>query len=312
MTLPASSAVPAWRDHPWAANPTWPGEWPTWLVAAAVYGGWGVVTLFYDAFPWWAVLALGAWLVAWHNSLQHEALHGHPTSSRWINTVLAMPPLGLWMPYPVYRETHLRHHDAPLTCPFEDPESYYVDAERWRRMGAGRRAVLIFNNTLLGRLTIGPALAAARFWRGEARRIAAGDSAAIRVWLGHAAAVAAVLYWVVAVCGIPLHAYVLLIAYPGLSLTLMRSYLEHRPAAEEEQSTVIVEGGPVAGLLYLNNDLHAAHHRWPGLAWYLLPAAYAAERASLLGANGGYLFPGYGALARRHLLRPKDLPLHPG
>lgn len=299
-------------DDPWAASPTWRGEWPTWLVAVAIYGGWALLTWHYASLPWPVVLVLGGLLSAWHNSLQHEALHGHPTRRTWFNAALATPPLGLWMPYALYRDTHLRHHDAPLTCPFEDPESFYAHAADWHALGAAGRAALVLNHTLLGRLTIGPGLAALKFWRGEARRIGAGDRAALGIWIGHFMACAAVLSWVIGVCGIPLLAYVFLFAYPGLSLTLMRSYLEHRPGGENDQRTVLVEGGVLAGLLYLNNDLHAAHHRWPGLAWYLLPRAYAAERAALLRDNGGYLFRGYGDVARRYLFRPKDLPVHPG
>ena len=38
-------------------------EWPTIAVAAAVYGGFGLVTWWYEALPWWVVLPLGAYLV---------------------------------------------------------------------------------------------------------------------------------------------------------------------------------------------------------------------------------------------------------
>lgn len=288
------------------------GEWPTWGVFAAVYGAWLLLTWHYHALPWWVVFPLGASLVAWQNSYQHEAVHGHPTSWRWLNDRLAGPPLGLWMPFADYRETHLRHHDADLTVPGDDPESFYRDVSTWNALASVVRGLLIFNNTYLGRLTIGPAVTIVQYWHGAARRLAAGEGVAIRMWLGHAVAVAMVLGWVMAVCDIPLLAYVFLFAYPGLSLTLTRSYLEHRPAADPDHRTVIVESGPVASLLYLNNNLHAAHHRWPGMSWYRLPAAFAAHRDDLLSGNGGYRYAGYGEVAGRHLVRPKDIPVHPG
>jgi fatty acid desaturase len=290
----------------------WRGEWPTWAVVVAAYAGWLLVTWHYHALPWWMVLPLGAWLVAWQNSFQHEAVHGHPTPWRRFNDALATPPLGLWMPYADYRETHLRHHDADLTSPSEDPESYYLEAGRWRSLTPLARGLLVANNTLLGRLVLGPALTACRYWAGAARRLVAGDREAARLWLGHLVAVAVVMAWVVAVCDIPVLAYVLLFAYPGLSLTLTRSYLEHRPATDPDHRTVIVEGGRLAALLYLNNNLHAAHHRWPGMAWYRLPAAFRAHRRDLLSANGGYRFAGYRTVAWRYLVRPKDIPVHPG
>ena len=45
--------------------------------------------------PWWVVLPAGAWLTAWHGSLQHEAIHGHPTRSARLNAALAWLPIGL-------------------------------------------------------------------------------------------------------------------------------------------------------------------------------------------------------------------------
>ena len=97
-----------------------------------------------------------------------------------------------------------------------------------------------------------------------------------------------------------------------MSLTLMRSYLEHRPSDDQAESTTIVERAPVFGLLFLNNNLHAAHHDNPSLPWYALPAAYRSDRDRFVAHNGGYVFSGYLDIARRYLLKPKDSPLHPG
>lgn len=285
-------------------------EWPTWLVAGAIYGGWALVTWHAASLPWWVLLPLGAWFVAWHNSLQHETVHGHPARPRWVGTGLGIGALGLWMPYTIYRDRHLEHHRTPeLTSPRDDPESFYFEAERWRRMGPALRTLYRINQTLLGRMLVGPALAAIAFWGSETGRLLGGDRAAARAWLAHAGSVAAVLAWVIVVCRIPAWAYVALFAYPGLSLTLMRSYLEHRPAARPEHRTAIVEGGAVAGLLYLHNNLHFLHHERPDLPWFALPGTYRAERGSLVGRNGGYRFSGYAEVARQYLLRAKDSPL---
>src|SRR3546814_16734338 len=77
-------------------------EWPTLAVAAGVYGAWLLVTWFHADLPAWLLPAAGAWLVAWHGSLQHETLHGHPPRRRALNTPIAWPPPGLWMPYRNY------------------------------------------------------------------------------------------------------------------------------------------------------------------------------------------------------------------
>ena len=65
-------------------------------------------------------------------------------------------------------------------------------------------------------------------------------------------------------------------------------------------------------LLYLGNNFHALHHERPDIPWYDLPRTYRAERERLLGENGGFLFAGYGDIARTFLWRVKDSPIHPG
>lgn len=290
-------------------------EWPTWAVLGAVYGGWFALTFHATSLPWWVVLPAGAWLTAWHGSLQHEAIHGHPTRSARLNAALAWLPLGLWMPYSLYRETHERHHaSAHLTSPAPgvDPESFYVSPEDWARMGRLRRAVHHVNQTLAGRLILGPALIAGRFWNEEARRLLEGDRAHARAWAGHAVGVALVLGWTAGVCGLSVLAYVAMFAWPGLSLTLLRSFAEHEPATDEHRRTAIIASGTVGGLLYLNNNLHAVHHAFPGLPWHALPAALRAHRERFSGADGPPCHRGYAAIARRHLFSRRDHPVHPG
>jgi fatty acid desaturase len=129
------------------------GEFQTWILISAIYGGWFSVTWFFESLPWWVVLPAGTWFVAWHNSFQHEALHGHPSRQVWLNESLAWPPLCLWIPYPVYRDSHHAHHEtAALTDPYDDPESFYLTRSQWARTGPVRRALLVFNNTLAGRV----------------------------------------------------------------------------------------------------------------------------------------------------------------
>lgn len=289
-------------------------EWPTWLLLVAIYGGWGALTWFYEDLPWWLVLPAGAWLVAWQNSFQHEALHGHPTRIGWLNDALAWPALGLWIPYAIYRDSHRAHHETPvLTDPLDDPESYYVTESQWCRLSPVSRALLWVNNTLAGRLVIGPWMVAGRFWCAEAARLLSGGHQHLRAWLIHSILCAALLVWTALVCGISPLEYILLFAWPGLSLTLMRSYHEHRPAGDQAARTTILESGPLLSLLYLNNNLHLVHHDHPSLPWWRIPAHYRRHRADILRRNGGFLIAGgYLEVARRYGLHPKDSPAHPG
>jgi fatty acid desaturase len=288
-------------------------EWPTLAVAMALYGGFAALTWFADVLPWWLVLPLGAYVVCWHGTLQHEVVHGHPTPWPWLNELMVVPSLWLWLPFRLYRELHLAHHrNELLTDPLEDPESYYVTQATWARLGPVGRWLLVARNTAAGRLLIGPLVSLVQVLWAEAWLLARGELRHVGHWLMHLVGVAVVLAWVMGVCGMSLGAYVVLFALPGLSLTMLRSFLEHRAAPNADERTAIVEAGPVMSLLYFNNNLHAVHHAHPGLAWYKIPERYRHHREAYLRANGGYLLNGYGEVVLRYLFTPKERPVHPG
>jgi fatty acid desaturase len=282
-------------------------EWPTLLVAAAIYGGYGLLTFYYHSLPWWLLLPVGGFLLAWHGSLQHEVVHGHPTRWRWLNRALVFPSLWLWMPFEVYADTHLRHHhDDTITNPLEDPESYYLSAQAWDRAGPLRRTVLRFHNTSVGRLLIGPLVSAWRLMVVETSAFANGDFRHLKAWLLHGLGCVAVILWVSVVCGIPLMGYLLLFVYPGISITLLRSFAEHRARPVVGERMAIVESGPLMSLLYLNNNLHYVHHDVPHMAWYRLPARWRARRDQVLAANGDYRYSGYGEIIRRFAVTARE------
>jgi fatty acid desaturase len=287
-------------------------EWQTIALAVVIYGLWGLTTFFWRDLPWWALIALGAWSIAWQMNLQHEIIHGHPTSSRLANEAIGIWPLSLWLPFVSYRTTHLRHHeDANLTDPFEDPESYYWTAAGWRDLGPVRRTVVAAQSTLLGRLILGPAWMIGRFlvdllsdaWRGKP------GARAVVFW--HGVECVPVLIWVLGVCGMPLWVYLAAFVYPGMSLAMVRSFAEHRVAAEPEKRTAIVENARILGPLFLFNNLHVAHHLRGGVPWYQLPRFYRLNRAALIARNGGLVYDSYLDVARRYLTTPHDRLVHP-
>ncbi|WP_231639270.1 fatty acid desaturase [Sphingomonas profundi] len=285
-------------------------EIPTILLAAAIYGGWIAATWWHAAMPAWLLPVAGGWLIAWHGSLQHETIHGHPTGIARLDAAIGAVPLALWLPYAVYRRTHLAHHaTAAVTDPFDDPESRYLAARPgWR--GRLSRWAEMAQAPLIGRLLLGPPLTVARFLLGEVARGRADPRGVAREWLPHLAGVACVIAWL-RLCGFDLPLYLLTFVYPGTALSLLRSFAEHRADADPARRVAVVEqAGPLA-LLFLNNNLHAAHHRAPGIAWYRLPAYYRRHRDRLIAANGGLLYRGYGDVARRFLLRPHDALIHP-
>ena len=147
-------------------------EWPTVALAFGIYGLWLLTTFFYRDLPWWVLTPLGAWIIAWQLNLQHETIHGHPTRNRRVNEMIGRWPLSLWLPYPIYRSTHLAHHrDENLTDPLDGPESYYWADGQWRALGPLGRALVAAQSTLLGRMILGPAWTISRFVRGLARDV---------------------------------------------------------------------------------------------------------------------------------------------
>jgi fatty acid desaturase len=287
-------------------------DWPTVWVGAGLYGAFGLLTWFHHALPWWLILPLGGYLVALHGSLQHEAVHGYPFRSRFWNSAFVFPSLWLWLPYLHYRHTHLLHHrNERLTVPGEDPESIYVSVETCAHMHPLHRAYREAMTTVAGRLVLGPPYFAVRVWWEMAKSLRDGHWAYMRQWFIHIPAVALVLLWVMAVCGIPLWQYVLLYAWPGVSLTVLRSYLEHQGRAEVGHRTVIIETGPVLSLMYLHNNLHALHHLEPAAPWHQRPRRFRERRNEVFTWNGGYRYRGYGEIVVRHFLHPKEPLVHP-
>lgn len=277
-----------------------------------MYGGWLTLTYNAAALPWWLVLPAGAWLVCWFGSLQHEVVHGHPTRWPRLNAALVWIPLGMLTPIALYREMHLRHHaSSALTDPIQDTESFFVRASDWSGMSRARRALLSFNNTLLGRFTVGPALVAAALLNAETRRLLSGDLTNAGIWSRHLLGIGLVLGWVVIVCDLPAWAYIALFAYPGFSLTLLRSFAEHQPAADRRQRTALVIGCPLSGLLYLNNNLHVVHHTHPGLPWFAIPAEFRTKYDAYASQTGGRVYRGYTAILRRFLFHRLSHPVHP-
>ncbi len=286
-------------------------EWPTIALTAFIYAAWLALTWHAAALPWWIACPAGAILIAWHSSLQHELIHGHPTRIKAINDALASVPLALWLPYPIYRDTHLLHHrNELLTDPLEDPESRYVTPAAWAGFGALRRALLNAQMTLAGRMLIGPFWSIGSFLVSEAALLR-HSAESRRIWVGHVALCIPVLIWLGPVCGIGLGYYVFGMVLPGTAILLIRSFAEHRAAADPARRTAVVEGAWLLGPLFLFNNLHAAHHTAPGIPWYRLPGWYQAHRAALLGANGGLVYRGYTDLARRFLFRRHDTPALP-
>ncbi|MGF1503150.1 MAG: fatty acid desaturase [Paracoccaceae bacterium] len=288
-----------------------PIEWPTVALILGTTLAWAGLTAGGAHIPAALLVPALAVVLALHSSLQHEVIHGHPLPSQTASDALVFPAIGLALPYERFRDLHLAHHrDARLTDPYDDPESNYLDPDVWVRLAPWQRRLLLWNNTLAGRILLGPAIGLAVFWRDELRAALGGDRSVRRAWALHAAALVPVALWLGTVGTVSAPAY-LAACYLGLGLLKIRTFLEHRAHEAARGRTVIVEDrGPLA-LLFLNNNLHAVHHQCPGAPWYALPRLYLENRARILAMNEHYVYPSYWAVFRAHLLRAKDPVPHP-
>ncbi|MFN3723802.1 MAG: fatty acid desaturase [Paracoccaceae bacterium] len=295
--------------HPSAPAPRPLVEWPTLLLLLATYALWALgTTTLYTLSPALGIVVTGI-AITQYCSLQHEALHGHPFRIAWLNAALVFPALNPIVPYGRFRTTHLAHHHDPnLTDPYDDPESNYLDPQVWAALPRWMRMVLRVNNTLLGRMTIGPILGAALWLRSEARQLR-HDRAARRDWALHLGGLSLLILWLVPA---PMGGWAYVAsAYIAGALLKIRTFLEHRAHETARARTVIVEDrGPLA-LLFLNNNLHVVHHMHPQVPWYRLPALYGANRDHYLRRNEGYAYRSYAQIFARHLLRAKDPVPHP-
>jgi fatty acid desaturase len=279
-------------------------EWPTLLLILASYAGWAI-SLWVLPLP--AGILFCGIIIALHASLQHEVIHGHPFRVQWCNDLLVWPPLMLTVPYARFKTSHLAHHnDEVITDPYDDPESNYLASDVWEKLPWALQLLLRLNNTIAGRLTIGPAIGTVSFFMCEWRN---RDKFVACAWLWHVPAVCVVLV-AIAASPMPFWAY-FIAAYLGMSILKLRTFLEHQANARASGRSVIVERGGVFGFLFLNNNLHVVHHMHPRVAWYELPALYRSRKAHYLRRNGGYFYTSYGEVLRRYFLSAKDTVAHP-
>ncbi|HBO1218378.1 TPA: fatty acid desaturase [Pseudomonas aeruginosa] len=287
-------------------------EWPTWLLIAFVHTSWWGLVLNYQALGAWLTLPPLIVISALYMSLQHELIHGHPTPWAKFNALLGYLPLAIWCPYPLYRDSHLKHHeDEQLTFPDIDPESRYVTRRQWPELTGWHQRLLRWNKTLAGRVALGPLLSIIKMSRVAIRQSLANEGQSRLDWSLHLLLCVALLTSMQYFADLPAWLYLLAVAYPAFGLSMVRSFYEHRPAEIPAQRCVLNEDRGPMRWLFLNNSLHLVHHDLPGLPWYLLPRVYRASRRRYRQRNGEFVFESYMSIAQRHLFRPIDDPVHP-
>jgi fatty acid desaturase len=289
------------------------GEWRTVLLIAAVYGGTIATVLNHDRLGTPLTVLLLAWFGAWHLSMQHEMVHGHPFRASWLNAVIASIPVTLWIPFLCFKRDHLEHHESDLTNPELDNESYYVSQEAWDRAGRIRRAAYWANRTLLFRMFVWVIVSTITYLTMVMRQAVAGTHGRRQAFALHAVGLVLVVWFVRNVAELPLWQFALGTTYGGRVLNALRPFPEHKYLVDTKDRTAMIMAGPIMSLLMLNNNLHVAHHDEPWVPWYaygpLMKRVDAVERARKIGLlyEGGYL-----EVFRRYAVRPISSPLRDG
>ena len=289
------------------------GEWRTIAVVVAVYGLTVLTVLRHEVLTPWLTIPFLSVLGAWHLSLQHETIHGHPFRRRWINDAIGSIPVTLWIPYFSYKKDHLEHHESDLTHPGLDNESYYVSPDAWASAGRIRRAAYWANRTILFRMFVWTIVSTVTYLWSKIRLMLRGDKQTSFAMATHVAGLVLVVYFVRSVAGMPLWQFALGTTYGGRILNAIRPFPEHKYQAGVETRTAMVMAGPFMSLLMLNNNLHVAHHDEPGVPWYryneLAHRVNAVERAR----DAGLLYEGgYAEVFRKFSFKPMGAPLRDG
>ena len=285
------------------------GEWKTLGVIVAVYGLTVLTVVRYDVLTPWLAIPMLAVLGAWHLSMQHELLHGHPFRNQFINDAIGIIPVTLSIPYLAFKKDHHEHHKSDLTNPELDNESFYVTQEQWDNAGPIRRAAWTANRTILFRMfvwTIVSTISYVMLVLKRAARNEQGDRLAVVL---HVIGVVAVVY-LVSLSSMPLWQFALGTVYGGRILNEIRPFPEHKYQNGVETKTAMIMAGPFMSLLMLNNNLHIAHHDDPKIPWYrvneLSKRVNAVERAR----EAGVLYEGgYAEVFRKFSFTPVDSPV---
>ena len=285
------------------------GEWRTLAVVIAVYGLTVLTVLRYDVLTPWLAVPMLAVLGAWHLSMQHEVLHGHPFKNQFINDAIGGIPVTLWIPYLAFKKDHHEHHLSDLTNPALDNESYYVSQEQWDKAGRIRRAAWTANRTILFRMFVWTIVSTITYVLSVLKRAVRGEKVDRLAVALHVVGLVFVVY-LVSLSSMPLWQFALGTTYGGRILNAIRPFPEHKYQSGVETRTAMIMAGRFMSLLMLNNNLHVAHHDEPGVPWYrydtLMQRVNAVQRAR----DAGVLYEGgYAEVFRRFSFTPVDSPV---
>jgi fatty acid desaturase len=249
---------------------------PLWLLPRDAAWGWLLVPLALTNPPLW--------------SLTHESIHGSLLRDRDFNDRLGRAlAIGYGAPFALLKAGHLLHHRFSRT-PRERTEVYDPAATSWLREAPGYYVRLFGGLYLAEAASVLLLFVPRRGWLALARRVDSPTSVSAQlvemvaarrlpafradaavIIVVHAASFAAYgQYWPMLLAALAGRAFIVSVAdnayHYGTELDAPLEAMNLRlPRALE--------------LLVLAFNLHGVHHRYPGLAWHSLRAAFVADGA---------------------------------
>ena len=286
-------------------------EWPTAILILVVYLGLHLNCLYIYEISSTIFMILLAFLIALHSSISHEILHGHPTKNDFVNSIFVFPAVGIFIPFLRFKDTHLEHHkNENLTDPYDDPETNFIDPNKWENLRFFVQFILNITNTLLGRMLIGPVISQYKFIKSDIHFLFHGNKRVLLAWILHIFGFTIAYYFFVLFHGIGFGHWIIS-AYAALSILKIRTFLEHRAFDRVRGRSVIIEDRGILSLIFLNNNFHAVHHMHPKIPWYKLPRIFKDNKRRYLALNEYYYFKSYLDIFKTYFFISKDPVAHP-
>lgn len=269
----------------------------------AVHAGGAVIGLAIDRwYVWLAVWAVQAVNMLGMVAMTHEAVHSHYVGSRRANRVIGtIAGLVLLTNFEIYKSRHIGHHAD--TCGPDDTEGEpYKFTARWQILAAFATGGIAYILSL-------PMLG---FWVSFGGRpswaTSAGARRRIRInqlwWLATVAALIAIatvdLRSVAFVWLIPV---ALFLSGPFVFVLMPEHYDAPGPGIVTSNTRTCVSN-PLMRFIFLNTNLHTAHHDKPIVPWTGLPAHHENLEPRI---DNEWVFSGYWAFYRfmwRNVGRP--------
>jgi fatty acid desaturase len=252
------------------------------------------VGLFLDRwFVWTAIWIVQAFVLLIILATIHECVHNHFVNGRRANHVIGVIAAAFaFTVFDVYRPLHALHHAD--TCGPNDPEGEpYTFTAKWQIVLAFTTGGLFYTLSLIGK-GLAVSFGAKLPWvtSPKVRRRVRVNMVVLLVFVG--AATAGLVFnpkltlslWIIPV--------LLSLAGP-LPFVLIPEHYNAPGRALVTANTRTCLSNPVLRFVFLNTNLHTAHHSRSSVAWCDLPRQFESLEAQM---DDEWIFPGYLAFHR--------------